>query len=80
MFFNSVKLSKEYDIPKLFPILYKIMSFFALRQIKRSKIQMDFRPYFVHPMRIELISSEPESGILSIELRVHHQNAVQKYK
>ena len=26
---------------------------------------------FVHPMRIELISSEPESGILSIELRVH---------
>ena len=28
-------------------------------------------PFFVHPMRIELISSEPESGILSIELRVH---------
>ena len=53
MFFNSVKLSKEYDIPKLFPILYKIMSFFALRQIKRPKIQMDFRPYFVHPMRIK---------------------------
>lgn len=24
----------------------------------------------VHPMRIELISSEPESDILSIELRV----------
>ena len=28
-------------------------------------------PITVHPMRIELISSEPESGILSIELRVH---------
>ena len=28
---------------------------------------------FVHPMRIELISSEPESGILSIELRVHSE-------
>lgn len=27
--------------------------------------------HFVHPMRIELISSEPESGILSIELWVH---------
>ena len=26
--------------------------------------------FIVHPMRIELISSEPESGILSIELRV----------
>ena len=25
---------------------------------------------FVHPMRIELISSEPETDILSIELRV----------
>ncbi len=26
---------------------------------------------WVHPARIELASSEPESGILSIELRVH---------
>ena len=33
----------------------------------------------VHPMRIELISSEPESGILSIELRVPFAKAVQKY-
>ena len=31
-------------------------------------------------MRIELISSEPESGILSIELRVLHEKTVQKYK
>ena len=37
-------------------------------------------PFFVHPMRIELISSEPESGILSIELRVHPIFRVQKYK
>ena len=37
--------------------------------------------FFVHPMRIELISSEPESGILSIELRVHFLVfRVQKYK
>ena len=35
--------------------------------------------FFVHPMRIELISSEPESGILSIELRVLHEKTVQKY-
>ena len=35
--------------------------------------------FIVRPMRIELISSEPESGILSIELRVPFAKAVQKY-
>ena len=46
-------------------------------QIKQNKKELHnryFLPYnslsSVHPMRIELISSEPESGILSIELRV----------
>ena len=36
--------------------------------------------FIVHPMGIEPISSEPESGILSIELRVPLQKAVQKYE
>ena len=50
-----------------------------LAKTKRNVPQKHI-PFFVHPMRIELISSEPESGILSIELRVHPIFRVQKYK
>ena len=38
---------------------------------KKGNVPKKHIPFFVHPMGIEPISSEPESGILSIELRVH---------
>ena len=52
----------------------------VFHQNKKRNVPQKHIPFFVHPMGIEPISSEPESGILSIELRVHPIFRVQKYK
>ena len=79
---QSVKLRKETDIPKFFTMHCSFNILFCPQTNKKAENpSKTFSFSFVHPMRIELISSEPESDILSVELRVRHFiNAMQKYK